>query len=222
MRRVRSDGPKVWHNPDVELPHVRARRSPADDSRAPGRRREGAERHTGAGGGGHRDERASDGEGAPSSLDPQAAAREAASPDAVAPEAAAPESGGRRGGRVVVGARVLDAKEAERERLLERLLGAEGRPRITGAADAYLAAGFTFPLHQDVQLQLLEHRDEAVIRGAIEGWLQLLEDEEPKRRAVLESRLKRIQELADDPETKVAARRLFRLVTGRPDEADAQ
>jgi hypothetical protein len=202
MRRVRSDGPKVWHNPDVELPHIRARRGPAEEARAPGQNRgEGATAPH------RRDERVSDAEGPPSAGDPQGTA---------------PESGGRRVGRVVVTARVLDPKEAERERLLERLLTAEGRPRITSAADAYLAAGFTFPLHQDVQLQLLEHRDEAVIREAIEGWHQLLDDEEPKRRAVLESRIKRIQELADDAETKSAARRLFRLVTGRPDEADAQ
>jgi hypothetical protein len=201
MRRIRSDGPKVWHNPDVVVPHVRGKQRPAQQARpAVHPPTEGANGHIAQGGAGQ------------------------SGPGPSGPGQSGPGQNGKpgRAGRVVVvPARVLDAKEAERERLLERLLLAEGRPRITSAADAFLTAGFSFPLDQDVQLQLLEHRDEGVIRAAIEAWTALLAEEAPRRRAVLESRLKRIQELAEEDDTKAAARRLFRLVTGRPLELDA-
>jgi hypothetical protein len=40
----------------------------------------------------------------------------------------------------------------------------------------------------------------------------------PKRRAVLESRLRRIEQFAEDADTRRAAERLRRRVTGRPEE----
>jgi len=46
----------------------------------------------------------------------------------------------------------------------------------------------------------------------------LLVSELPKRRAVLESRLRRIEQFAEDADTRRAAERLRRRVTGRPEE----
>ena len=60
-----------------------------------------------------------------------------------------------------------DPKEAERERLLHRVLAAEGRPSISTAVDDYVQAGFDFPQMQDVWLQMLEHRDEGRVAMAI-------------------------------------------------------
>ena len=45
----------------------------------------------------------------------------------------------------------------------------------------------------------------------------LLAVELPKRRAVLESRLRRIEQFAEDADTRTAAERLRRRVSGRPD-----
>lgn len=106
----------------------------------------------------------------------------------------------------------IDPKEAERERLLHRVLAAEGRPSISSAVDDYVQAGFDFPQLQDVWLQMLEHRDEDRVAMAIERLSDILDDETPKRRMVLESRLKRIEEYADEQTTQRAAGRLIRLL----------
>lgn len=110
---------------------------------------------------------------------------------------------------------VADSRGAERQKLLGKLLGAEGRPNVSKAANDFLRAGFTFPEEQDVQLKLLEHADEEHVRSAIAALSTLLAGELPKRRAVLESRLRRIEEFAEESATRTAAERLRRQVTGR-------
>ncbi|MDI3283706.1 hypothetical protein [Polyangium sp. 15x6] len=110
-----------------------------------------------------------------------------------------------------------DPRATERQRLLGKLLGAEGRPHITKAANEFLGAGFNFPDDQDVHLKLLEHSDESRVREALSSLSSLLVGELPKRRAVLESRLRRIEEFAEDESTRDAAAQLRRQVSGRPD-----
>ena len=60
-----------------------------------------------------------------------------------------------------------DPRTAERQKLLAKLMVAEGRAKISKAADEVLKAGFTRPEEQDVHLQLLEHADEEQVRSAI-------------------------------------------------------
>ena len=84
-----------------------------------------------------------------------------------------------------------DPRELERERLLERVLLAEGRPSITQAAGLYTEAGFEFPAVQPVWLQLLEHRDEERIVEAIEHLTEIFEEEPPERRPALQAREQR-------------------------------
>jgi hypothetical protein len=62
----------------------------------------------------------------------------------------------------------------------------EGRGAITRAAEDYAAAGFTFPEEQAVQLQLLEHFDEARARSAIDTLTRLLQQQPVTKRPVLE------------------------------------
>jgi hypothetical protein len=122
----------------------------------------------------------------------------------------------REGVRIVANAsRDRDPREVERERLLNRLLSVEGRPGISGAAQAYLDAGFELPHNQGVWLQLLEHADEQTVVTAIERLTELIEEEAPTRRAVLDSRLRRIEEYADDGVTRSAAGGLRRLIKSR-------
>lgn len=104
----------------------------------------------------------------------------------------------------------VDEREANRRKLLHRFLVAEGRAQITHAADAYLAAGFTLPAEQDPQLKLLEHFDEARAREAMTHLALLLESEEPRQLPVIRQRLRRLEDYADDAETRAAAAALRR------------
>jgi hypothetical protein len=103
-----------------------------------------------------------------------------------------------------------DDREREREKLLARVLVAEGRSAVTRAAREYAGAGFEFPCDQATQLKLLEHLDEDVIRGALEALAQIFEGEPVTKRPLLEQRLKRLEDAADDAATRSAASELRR------------
>jgi len=105
-----------------------------------------------------------------------------------------------------------DARLVERERLLGRLLSSEGRGAITRAAEQYAKAGFEFPAEQPVQLQLLEHHDEAVVRRAIEALRAIVASEPPLKRPIFEQRLKRLEDSAEEEGTRVAASELRRVL----------
>ncbi len=122
----------------------------------------------------------------------------------------------RRAARIIASpAGPRDAKEIERKGLLDRVLVAEGRRSISAAVEAYYAAGFTLPTTQQAWLQLLEHNDEARVTEAIAHLTLILEEEEPERRRVLESRLRRLEEFADEPTTQRAASDLRRILHTR-------
>jgi hypothetical protein len=108
-----------------------------------------------------------------------------------------------------------DPRQAEQERLLDRLLAVEGRPAVAKAAQDYQDAGFEFPRNQLVWLQLLEHSDERIVRRAIDELGAIVAEEAVIRRPVLESRLRRLEEFADDLELRTAARALRRRISGR-------
>jgi hypothetical protein len=203
MRRMRKDETKVWHNPEL-APHARA----------PQR-----------GGSGNSGRDASDSR----ALKQQRAALEALFAPRQEPEAAGSGAGnakaakGGRDGAAKPGRIVLapppqsDPRAVERQKLLSKLLIAEGRPKITKTANDFLGAGFTFPEDQDVHLQMLEHSDESRVCDALAALAALLVSELPKRRAVLESRLRRIEQFAEEPATRLAAEQLRKQVSGRPD-----
>jgi len=201
MRRTRKDATtKVWHNPELNTFAKRGggnggvARAPADNAED----RRDAKQHRAA-------------------LEALFAPK-AAKPAGREPEA---EEGARNGAakpaqRIVLApAPNADPRTLERQKLLNKLLIAEGRPSVSKAADAFLTAGFTFPEEQDVYLQLLEHANEEHVRGAIDVLDGILAGELPRRRAVLESRLRRIEQFAEDASTRTAAERLRRRVGGR-------
>jgi hypothetical protein len=117
----------------------------------------------------------------------------------------------RRSARIVAtGSRNADSAEVQRERLLARLLASEGRAMISRAADECRRAGVEFPLEQAVQLQLLEHVDEALARDALSALGRILAAEAPRKRPILEQRLKRLEDCADEEATRSAAAELRR------------
>jgi hypothetical protein len=108
-----------------------------------------------------------------------------------------------------------DEAERQRLRLLDRLIASDGRMAITRAAREYRQAGHEFPVEQQVQLQLLEHFDEELAHRAIEELARLLELEPPLKRPVLEQRLRRLEENAEDGRTREAAAALRRALRAR-------
>jgi hypothetical protein len=105
-----------------------------------------------------------------------------------------------------------DGKERERLRLMDRLMASETRGSITRAADDYARAGFEFPEEQPVQLQLLEHFDEERAREAIGALAKLFANESPMKKPILDQRLRRLEEYADEPATRAAAADLRRAI----------
>lgn len=119
----------------------------------------------------------------------------------------------RRAARIVqVNASGPDDTEKQRLRLIERLLTSEGRVAISRAANDLRLAGFEFPLNQDVQLQLLEHNDENLARQAIVQLMVLLQSERPIKLPIFSQRLRRLEEVGEDPLTRKAAADLRRQI----------
>ena len=112
----------------------------------------------------------------------------------------------------IVQARLPHLEDGQTQRLLTRLLSSEGRGAITHAANALLDAGVEFPLEQSVQLQLLEHADERRAESAVAALSRLLARETPIKRPVLEQRLRRLEEYAEDARTRDAAATLRRAL----------
>jgi hypothetical protein len=132
-----------------------------------------------------------------------------------APGTAEPPAPVRRSARIVAPQpRNDDAKVRERARLLDRLLSSEGRGSISRAADDFRRAGFEFPAEQAVQLQLLEHWDETLARGAIDALRELVGREPPLKRPIFDQRLKRLEDAAEDAATRTAASELRRALRG--------
>lgn len=106
----------------------------------------------------------------------------------------------------------LDDAELLRQRLLERLLLSEGRSAITRAADALLEHSVAVPEEQELQLQLLEHVDERRARDAMAVLERLFRQQVPIKRPILEQRLRRLEDEAEEAETRVQAESLRRSI----------
>lgn len=97
-----------------------------------------------------------------------------------------------------------------RERLVDALLAAEGAEPVRRAVNALELAGHAIPRQQDALLRVLQHPDERRVRTAIDALAALFDGEAPARRTILEARLRRLEDLADDVETRDAATALRR------------
>ncbi|HEX4338567.1 MAG TPA: hypothetical protein VH062_21830 [Polyangiaceae bacterium] len=119
----------------------------------------------------------------------------------------------RRSARIVqIGGKEADDGERERRKLLSRLMESQGRGAITRAADEFLQHGFELPNEQPVHLQLLEHFDETKARQSVEAMSRLLQTETPIKRPVLDQRLRRLEEHADEDATRELAADLRRAL----------
>ena len=137
--------------------------------------------------------------------------REEAAPIAPSPDVA-PSTPARRAARIVGTPAAIDDVELERRHLLSRLLDSEGPGAVTRAANAYKKGGFQFPDEQPVQLALLEHSDEAEVCSALDVLTALLDEQAPIKLPVFEQRLKRLEDGAENPETRRRAAELRRVL----------
>jgi hypothetical protein len=121
-------------------------------------------------------------------------------------------NGKRRDVRIVhVGNHSVDTDE-RRRRLLDRLVRAEGRSAISRVADDLSDGNFGIPKEQELQLQLLEHENEERAREAVFIIAELLQREPPIKRPILDQRLRRLEEYAEDPITRDAAAALRKSI----------
>jgi len=146
----------------------------------------------------------------PSSLVPEQEPETSATKPAL--EATAVPVASKRAARIVGAPVTPDASELERRRLLERFLESEGPAAVTRAANAYRKGGFGFPEEQLVQLKLLEHRDESEVCSALGVLTALLDQQAPIQLPVFEQRLKRLEDDAEDVETRTRAAELRRVL----------
>ena len=104
-------------------------------------------------------------------------------------------------------------REAELQKRLRHLRAAEGAYAVTRVTKLLFAAGFTQPIDQEIQRKVLEHSDEAQVRDALCVLMALLEREPPQRPTVLDARLRRLEENAEERATRDLAAALRRRVT---------
>ena len=142
---------------------------------------------------------------------PAAKAPSAAEPSRSS-EVAAPVASAKRAARIVGTPAALDDAELERRHLLARLLDSEGSAAVTRAANAYKKGGFLFPEEQAVQLKLLEHSDESDVCSALDVLTALLDEQPPIMLPIFEQRLKRLEDGAENPETRSRAAELRRVL----------
>jgi hypothetical protein len=118
----------------------------------------------------------------------------------------------RRAARIVQArAEPMDERELRRQQLLERLIVIEGRSAISRVADELLEEA-PIPEEQEYQVQLLEHVDEQRALGAIEVLSRLLADKPPIKRPILERRLRRLEDEAEEATVRERARDLRRQI----------
>jgi hypothetical protein len=118
----------------------------------------------------------------------------------------------RRAARIVKASEQTVAPDNREQRLLDRLLRSQGRVAISRAANELWESKFKAPRQQEVQIQLLEHENEHRARDAVFVMAELLQRESPIQRPILDQRLRRLEEFAEDPITRDAARALRRSV----------
>lgn len=118
----------------------------------------------------------------------------------------------RRVARIVRASEDTDTQDNRAQRLLYRLERGQGRSAITIAANDLFELEIAIPRTQELQIQLLEHEDDHRARDAVFTIAELLQTEEPFQRPVLDQRLRRLEQSAEDPITRDAADALRRAI----------
>jgi hypothetical protein len=109
-----------------------------------------------------------------------------------------------------------DPRREERDKRLAKLMAAEGCAAVTKACEALLNSKLALPEEQEVMLKLLDHDRSDRVHDALTSLSRLLDTEAPQRRAVLDARLRHLEEDAEDEDIRALAsslrKKLARLV----------
>ena len=116
----------------------------------------------------------------------------------------------RRAVRIVKAAERALGPGNREQQLIDRLMRSQGRGAISRAANDLWEGKFVAPRKQEIQIQLLEHENETRARDAVFIIAELLQREAPIQRPVLDQRLRRLEQSAEDPITRDAAGALRR------------
>ena len=127
-------------------------------------------------------------------------------------EDTAPNGSRRRAVRIVRAPEKDEGKGNREQLLVDRLLRSQGRGAISRAADDIWECELVPPRDQKVQIQLLEHENENRARDAVFVMAELIQKESPVQRPVLDQRLRRLEQSAEDPITRDAAGALRRSI----------
>lgn len=118
----------------------------------------------------------------------------------------------RRTARIVRASDDGDTQDNRVVRLLDRLERSQGRAVITRAANDLFELDIVPPKTQEIQIQLLEHEDESRAQDAVFMIAELLQKESPIQRPVLDQRLRRLEQSAENLITRDAAGALRRAM----------
>lgn len=99
-----------------------------------------------------------------------------------------------------------------RQAALKRLRNAVGRGDVVEAVKELLEIDGALPREPDALLSALQHPDESIQRQAISLLKELVAERPLKRGDLLRQRLRRIEELAEDPETVKLASELRHFI----------
>ena len=104
-----------------------------------------------------------------------------------------------------------DSKGSERQKLVQAIIDA---PTITELEKLYDEFIKKWELPDDVDMlsSLLRHRDESVVKRCLERLSKIVGKKIIKRRNLLESRLKDLIDLTDDPEIVELSKKVLKLI----------
>jgi hypothetical protein len=99
-----------------------------------------------------------------------------------------------------------------RQAALKRLRNAIGQSDVIDAVKELLELDGELPREPDALLSALQHPEESIQRQAISLLKQLVAERPLKRSDLIKQRLRRIEELAEDPETAKLASELRHFI----------
>jgi len=101
-------------------------------------------------------------------------------------------------------------KGGRRQKMLKAVRDAIGSKEVEKAVDAWISKYEDFPPDLDFLLQVLLHQDEELVRDAISRIDEMIGGRMLKRKELLIERLRRIDSLSDEDETRLRAQALRR------------
>jgi hypothetical protein len=99
-----------------------------------------------------------------------------------------------------------------RQEALKRLRNAMDKSEVVAAVADYLEVDGELPREPDALLSVLQHPDETLVRKAISLLKEIVAERPFKRGELLRQRLRKVEDLAEEPETATLASELRHMI----------